>query len=304
MYLYVISKEKCAVGINGTIVGTADGNVRRFRHCGKNLTISFIPDDKNFTPSLAYFPKVRTGYFGDVMCVKTPDGYLIFPLFGLTSSQNVKKIFGKSFPDKRTTVLISADPFYKITILSDSDFFLRKPLYLCDCADIDCKMENDLLFLRITSKYDHLYVFDCKDRIKELAAEEIRSLDFTKDSVTVTKKPVGLTGCFIKETHSLNDYSVLQKTRERNRPVYMQPKELLPCAFLDELKADGDYADFLSASLKNSKELIPEFFGDFLFYIPFFTNGNLRVALVYDTEVKQISFTLDAGGAISDFAFI
>lgn len=303
MRFYFLSKEQCAVKIDGVFMGIIDGNLSYTNHCGHNLLIEFYPADKNYAPSALYLSKPESGFFKSALSIPAEDGYLIFPLFTVGKSNRMRDIFQKSFQDRRIGVSLIADPYYKIVVATENDYFFTEPKYYSEGAKIDCKFSGDLLFLQIGGKHAYLYVFSVTHKVKPLYSEEIASVEYS-DCVTVTKKPVGATGCKIIEKYSVNDFSLLEKKFERTRSVYALPKELIPCAFLEELLRGGDFSEYLSRALKPDNGLIARFFGDFMFFMPYVFAGEIRAALVYKDKVETVSFTLSDDNSIVDFAFV
>lgn len=303
MRFYFLSKERCAVKIGGVFTGVADGNLSYIDHCGRNLLIEFYPEDKNYAPSALFLNKPEGGFFKSALSVPAEDGFLIIPLFTVGKSNRMRNIFQKSFSDRRIGVSLIADPYYKIVVATENDYFFTEPKYYAEGAQIDCRLSGDLLFLRIGGKHAFLYVFSVAYKVNLLYGEEIADVEYS-DCVTITKKPVGATGCKIIEKYSVNGFSLLEKKFGRTRSVYALPKELIPCAFLEELRHDGDFTDYLSRTLKPDNGLIARFFGDFMFFIPYVFAGEIYAALVYKDKVKTVSFTLSDDNSIVDFAFI
>ena len=303
MRFYFLSKERCAVKIGGVFMGIADGNLSYTDHCGHNLLIEFYPEDKNYAPSALFFSKPESGFFGNAVSVTAEDGFLIIPLFTVGKCNRMRDIFQKSFTDKHVGVSLIADPYYKIVIATENDYYFTEPKYYSDSSQIDCRLSGDLLFMQINGKRTYLYVFSVAYKVKPLYAEEIERVDYS-DCITVTKKPVGATGCKIIEKYSTIDFSLIEKKFERTRSVYALPKELIPCAFLEELHNGGDFTEYLSRTLKPDNGLIARFFGDFIFFIPYIFADETRVALVYKNKVETVSFTLSDDNTIVDFAFV
>lgn len=303
MRFYFLSKEQCAVKIDGVFMGIIDGNLSYIDHCGHNFLIEFYPEDKNYAPSSLYLRKTESGFLKSALSIPAEDGYLIFPLFTVGKSDRMRDIFQKSFQDRRIGVSLIADPYYKIVVATENDYFFIEPKYYSDGAKIDCRLSGDLLFLQIGGRHTYLYVFSVAHKVKPLYSEEVSGVEYS-DCITITKKPVGATGCKIIEKYSVTDFSLIEKKFERTRSVYALPKELIPFAFLEELRHGGDFSEYLSRALKPDNGLIARFFGNFMFFIPYVSADEIRAALVYEDKVETVSFTLSDDNSIVDFAFV
>lgn len=303
MNIYIIAKERCGVLINGVFAGIADGNLRRFPHCGRNLSIQFLPDDKNYMPVTAFFGTPKSGFFGDIVSVKTDDGYLLFPVLKARFTEKCGVIYKKTFTSEHVVLSVSADPFCKITVLTEDDYYFSELKYYSENAEISARICGKILYAEVKAKHSFLYVFNLSPTITRLYAGETNSVAFDDKTVTVIKKPVGATGCLLTEIYSLEDFSLIEKKTERKCAIYALPPALIPCAFLEELQHGGDYCAYLTPSLKENGSLIPSFFGNFLFFIPYFSGDKFFAALVYDNKVERVCFTLENNVIISDFTF-
>lgn len=303
MRFYFISKEECAVKIDGEYVGITAGNLLYTEHCGRNLLIEFFPSDKNYAPSSVFFKKSEKGFFGNVTAVPSKDGFLFFPLFSPAKDRKIRNIYQKTFEKNHVGVSLLSDPYYKITVANAEDYYFTQPKYYADKSLIDCRLIGDFLFLTINSKHTYLYVFSVKNKIEQRYAEEIDSVIFS-DKIEVTKKPVGATGCKVIEYYSLTDFSLIEKKIERTRSAYGLMRELIPCAFLEELSHGGDFTEYLSLTLKRDNRLIAEFFGNFIFFIPYCLGDELYAAIVYADRVETVVFSLSSDNSVSDFSFI
>lgn len=304
MKLYVISNEKCAVAVSGAFIGIADGNLRFFEHCGHNLHVDFVPEDENYLPVSAFFPTPEAGRRGSAVSVKTDDGFILFPVFRTNVSPIVKSYYSKSFPDEKIGVALLCDPYPKIVVSSESDFFFTEPKYFSQNARAESFLCGNILCVTIRAKRTFLYAFSIRPKIGIIYAEEIENVCRSDGRIVVTKKNAGAIPIKIVEKRAETDFSLVEKTCERERSVYSISPELLPYAFLDELHVGGSYSDYLSNKLKENASLIPDFFGRFLFYVPYFQNEKPYAALVRETAVDTVSFSLLPDGTICDFSFV
>lgn len=280
-----------------------DGNLSYIDHCGHNLLIEFFPSDKNYSSASIYFNKPESGFWGDVAAIPATDGFLIFPLFSVAKSKSMHCVYQKAFAEQRVGVTIMADPYYKIAVSTKNDYFFTQPKYYAEHSQIDCRLIGNFLFLTIKSIHSYLYVFSLSDRIKLCYSEEIEDVYFT-DRIEVIKKPVGATGCKTIEYYSVTDFSLTEKKTERVRSIYTLPRELIPCAFLEDLHRGGDFTEYLSRSLKPDNRLIAEFFGKFIFFIPYCFGDEIRASIVYADHIGTVTFSLTDDNTINDFSFI
>ena len=304
MKFYVISNEKCAVTVSGVFIGIADGNLRYFEHCGHNLHVDFVPEDENYLPVSAFFPKPEAGRHGSTVSVKTDDGFILFPVFRTNVSPIVKRYYSKNFSGEKVGIALLCDPYPKIVVSSESDFFFTEPKYFSQNARAESFLCNNVLCVTIRAKRTFLYAFSIRPKIEIIYAEEIESVCRSDGHVVITKKIAGAIPIKIVEKRAETDFSLVQKTCERERSIYSIANGLIPYAFLDELHAGGNYSDYLSNKLKENASLIPDFFGRFLFYVPYFCGQTPYAALIHELRVDTVSFSLLPDGSICDFTFV
>ena len=304
MKFYVISNEKCAVAVSGVFVGIADGNLRFFEHCGHNLHVDFVPEDGNYLPASAFFPVPESGRRGAVISIKTDDGFILFPIFRTGASPTIKRHYSENFPENKLNVAVLCDPYPKIVLSSESDFFFTEPKYFSQSARAESFLCGNVLCVTIKARRTFLYAFLIKPKIEIVYAEEIESVCRADGQIVVTKKIAGAITINVVEKRSEADFSLVERTCEREKSIYSLSPTLVPFAFLDELHANGNYSDYLTNKLKENSSLIPKFFGHFVFYVPYFCGSTPCAALIRENSADTVTFSLTPDGTICDFSFI
>lgn len=302
MRIYVVSRERGALTVNGCSLGTVDGNLQYFEHDGNNLCVSFLPNDQNLTPTVAFFAKIKEGFFGTLLSVRFYEGFLLFPSYSLKPQNAAKTLYAKAFDDIDLQVRIITDPFYKLFVTFGGERYFTLLKYFSPTSEVDCVKKDGLLLVHIRDLHDYLYIFTTLP-LSLVYASSVKHFDFSGDSLVLTKPTKGV-GCLsVTEIYSSADFSPVSKSFNRLKNPINVPEILRPYAFLDELSAKGDFKDYLCGDIKKNAGLIPEFFDKYLFYIPFLKSRKPHAALVYDDRAEVASFTM-TDGLISDFSFV
>ena len=127
------------------------------------------------------------------------------------------------------------------------------------------------------------------------------SFQFLNGGFCLTQRFKRITEVAVTKTYDKNG-ELLQVNHTRNSPIERLNANLIPYAFLDELNLCESYLDFLTPNLLQHKQLIKDFFGNLLTYIPINSNNQLKAIIVEEDRLRTLAFSLE-NNKICDFLF-
>lgn len=296
MNIFVYSTQKCLLTA-GSISRTLNKNLAKLS-IGKNDAVTFDLNG-NFEKSRYFFDRdfcknvTITDLYGDLLC---------YPTFIPTWNYPYKKLYYESFVYDNSEYLVSVEsclgvklnvkgyngettvnlPFLPKTVqvkqagrdLMLIDAFLGlHDVILISLPDLQIK------FNELCNDYEVTDTLTVKNKIKSV-------FDYLKTRVYGYDGKVNLLKQNFERVGNLNDL----------------PCELIPYAFLEEVRLGVDYRRFLSDDLLGSDGLLKDFFGQINFIIPpFYKELPDTYAVVSDSGVKYAKFTV-LDGKIADIS--
>ena len=307
MNLYIISNEKCAVSVGGEQIGTADCNLKTFSHTGRNLLVEFTPLRSDFCKVSHYFDYVKKNNFSDLSVLSLGNDFLFMPLFKKECKKIVKAEAYANFENEGFSATILTDGYTKLIFNFPKDVYIFLINDFYSFAEISFNVVNNTFLIsakKNEKKYLTAFKLNGESRPKKLYDGEISAINIqNQNEICITKNPATIAGLTIMQSFDSNSFSLITQTISRKIDFYELNKNLLCYSFLEEVLFGGDYKQYLSQDLKNSSEIIPDFFGKFMFYIPFCLNNSYYAVLVYDSFAKTLLFSTD-NGLITDFSFL
>lgn len=306
MKIYTFCDEKSALLIDGENIGVTDCNLGVFEHSGKKISLQYIPQNYERKTVSRYFETLCAYNARDLKVLPFYDSFLIVPAFRCEMSEKSAVLFYEKFEEAPLSVTVFEDAVTKLIIdyqnevfFFDADgFFSKSKITVNLCGNILlCVAENGknkLLYAFSLDKNRGTVKMKYKGKIHELIIE---------DDITIIKNPATIAGLSIYEKYDLNDFTLKERTTQTKSGLYEINKNLLCFSFLEEILYKGDYTRYLSRALKSNYACIPEFFDNFLFYLPFAYKNACHAVLVYESAAKCVVFQTD-NGLISDFAFL
>lgn len=296
MNIFVYSTQKCLLTA-GSISRTLNKNLAKLS-IGKNDAVTFDLNG-NFEKSRYFFDRdfcknvTITDLYGDLLC---------YPTFIPTWNYPYKKLYYESFVYDNSEYLVSVEsclgvklnvkgyngettvnlPFLPKTVqvkqagrdLMLIDAFLGlHDVILISLPDLQIK------FNELCNDYEVTDTLTVKNKIKSV-------FDYLKTRVYGYDGKVNLLKQNFERVGNLNDL----------------PCELIPYAFLEEVRLGVDYRRFLSDDLLGSDGLLKDFFGQINFIIPpFYKELPDTYAVVSNSGVKYAKFTV-LDGKIADIS--
>lgn len=296
MNIFVYSTQKCLLTA-GSISRTLNKNLAKLS-IGKSDAVTFDLNG-NFEKSRYFFDRdfcknvTITDLYGDLLC---------YPTFIPTWNYPYKKLYYESFVYDNSEYLVSVEsclgvklnvkgyngettvnlPFLPKTVqvkqagrdLMLIDAFLGlHDVILISLPDLQIK------FNELCNDYEVTDTLTVKNKIKSV-------FDYLKTRVYGYDGKVNLLKQNFERVGNLNDL----------------PCELIPYAFLEEVRLGVDYRHFLSDDLLGSDGLLKDFFGQINFIIPpFYKELPDTYAVVSDSGVKYAKFTV-LDGKIADIS--
>ncbi len=307
MNLHIVSNEKCAVSVGGEQIGTADCNLKTFFHSGKNLLIEFTPLNGKFCKVSHFFDCVKKNKFSDLKVLPLGNDFLFIPLFKKKCEKNIKAEAYKYFENEGFSATILTDGYPKLIFNFSKDVYMFAINDFYSFTDISFNVVKNT-FLILAEKYRQKYLtafrLNGESRPQKVFDGEISALNIqNQNEICITKSPATIAGLTVMQSFDSHSFNPLTQTASRKIDFYELNKNLLCYSFLEELSLGGDYKQYLSSALKNSSGIIPDFIGEFMFYIPLFYKNDYCAVLVYENQAKTLLFNTD-NGLIADFSFL
>ncbi len=307
MNLYIVSNEKCAVSVGGEQIGTADCNLKIFFHPGRNLLIEFTPLSGEFCKVSHFFDCVKKNNFSDLSVMPLGNDFLFMPLFKKKCGKNVKVEAYEYFENEGFSATILTDGYPKLIFNFSKDVYMFAINDLYSFAEISFNVVNNTFLISAKKngqKFLTVFRLNGESRPQKVYDGEIFSLNIqNQNEICITKSPATIAGLTVMQSFDSDSFNLLNQTVSRKIDFYELNKNLLCYSFLEEVLFGGDYKQYLSHTLKDSSGIIPDFFGEFMLYIPLFYKDSYYAVLVYENYAKTMLFNTD-NGLISDFSFL
>lgn len=300
MWCCFVSNRAFAVKINGEYLGIAGSNPRGIELYPKGDFFEFQPlSDEYSKICLTYGDTEKSTSRADVIPVG--DKLLFVPRF----IKNYKNGF-KTLKNERTYSGASVSVFF----LSGCFAFIQKEgsecFKLCDEEPSSVEIydyDQNKIIITLTERKKRVFVFDLTQTPTLALTREFNSYN-TEKSFIVTRKTKSVTQIEITETFERENFTLLSTEFIRKIPLSGLPNELLPYAFLEEVALGANFEDFLSPELISQKELIPEFLGEFDFFLPKIKPDDQETAvLIKKNKAKRLSINFE-NRLITDLNFI
>lgn len=297
MNIILYSTKPCAVKIEQTT----------FNLCPLNPVLITEP-----TPNciLEFFPPAP--FCGAVCCISQPflnknvqiiDLYgdiIIIPTFVLSRNlpfekhrQSTHNFFGV-----QTTFSLVTDGVAKLIIATPyQSEQIDLPFIATDFTIYPCN-EKPLFVIEIFARKKVVIVFDLQN-FCTLFKGVCDSFELDKNLSLTTSY------CDICKHTVTNVWEITDSVKLLCKKVTAKQKqflpEVLPFAFLEEVRVGGDYSQFLSNALKPNANLCPQFLGEFKHVLPpILPLQNDKLILTYQKTAKFFSCTI-SHGKIADF---
>ncbi|MBR4420277.1 MAG: hypothetical protein IKT32_05290 [Clostridia bacterium] len=296
MLYYICSSNRCAVKINGEFVGYADLNLKTTT-APKDAFFEFIPTD-NYLGKATLSANNLNQNSAPVKAYPYESGFLILPIFYNKFIPFYKQLYKNIINDCFVQVYI--DGYCKVVVANDNGSEIFHLPFIP--TKIQAKKCDDFLFVQfLTNRKSSVYIFNIKNAPLLHLVGNANSFQFLNGGFCLTQRFKRITEIAVTKTYDKNG-ELLQVNHTRNSPIERLNANLIPYAFLDELNLCESYLDFLSPNLLQHKQLIKDFFGNLLTYIPINSNNQLKAIIIEEDRLRTLAFSLE-NNRICDFLF-
>lgn len=290
MNVFIYSVKKCAVSVGCGSYAVCDKNLGLVNikksdcidiFCGAEAEPSRYCHDKSFCKNIAI-----TGLYGDI---------LIYPIFKPLRNRPYKVIMERSVVvegvEHIITVYTCGSVLLKCTAYGAS-VTVEAP-FVPEKTDV-MPIGGSLFLVDLVAKKHFIVIFSAASLKTEFSC--ICDGYTVNDVLSVTKVHRGIN---VAEETTTYVYDGKVKPIETSFvtkcPYKALPDEVIPLAFLEEVRLCADYSHFLSDDLAKNKDMIKSFLGRFIFALPpFFKEFGETYAIVGDT-VKYLKFDIKNG---------
>lgn len=296
MNIFVYSTQKCLLTFKN-VSQTLNKNLARIsiEKCDQvtfdlngNFEKSRYFTDRDFCKNVTI-----TDLYSDLLC---------YPTFVPVWNYPYKKLYEES--------LVYANYEYLISVVSDLGVKLNVKGYGNEVTvnlpflpkTVQIKQAGrDLMLIDVVSGLHNIILISLPD-LQVKFSDLCNEYEIT-DTLTIKNKIKGVFGYLKTRVYGYDGkVNLIKQNFERIGNLNDLPIELIPYAFLEEVRLGVDYQRFLSNDLLDSDKLIKEFFGQIKFILPpFYKELPDTYAVVSDNGVKYAKFTV-LDGKIADIS--
>ena len=272
MYYYFSSSFPSAIKINGIFYGKLYQTVKHLRIDGDfNPLVEICPLNSSSNPVTFILDNdFFTSPPENTLVTDLKGGYLI-KFTGNCASTEFLVIKQEKFDNLVATVFNENGP--KISIETPNDFYAENLTFIINSAQItqfSLNQHNFLAVLLIGDK-NLLLIYDIYNQIRKVFCREVS--DFSVDNCLVTTEVFNdMAKHVVKSSWEFNNGGFERKnltcTCSESFDAQLLNEKLLPYAFFEEVLVCGDYASFLSDSMKEHANKLKGFLGDFIGVMP------------------------------------
>lgn len=203
--------------------------------------------------------------------------------------------------------------FEKSIVCQNTEFLLTA--YTDSCVKLKCRGYNQETILQIPfvpkniDAYpvgDNLFLVVLKSNLNCIILFSAPLLkveffdvcnEFSINKELIVKKVHNNIGTHTEVTRYVykNKIEKLDRSISTVYPYKNIPEQILPLAFLEEVRLCADYSRFLSAELSNDATMIKDFLGDFTIVLPPFLNGFDKTFAIINQKAKYLKFVVEDG---------
>ncbi|MCQ2387468.1 MAG: hypothetical protein MJ066_03365 [Clostridia bacterium] len=304
MYFYFTSSFPAVLKINGIVFGEITNQIKFINIDGDLPLIEVCP----LIPTENY----RAFFLNDNFLSTPPEylsitdlqgGYLI-KVYSQFLSPTLKVLQQKKFFN--ITCTIYNENGYKLSIESQNDFFIDNIYFEFNSSKIDYVNINGCNFICIyfSGEKNYLFLYSVDNKIECKFNKEVFSYEINQNFSTFEKFS-DIAKHSVKTFYTFNNNEFIQQKREifysDSYTKETLNEKIIPYAFLEEFFIGGDYEFFLSDKIKENKDSLFSFFGNFIGVCPppLFRNYD-EIGLIYKEsynkyKVNYFTFTLENG---------
>lgn len=309
MRCYFLSKQRCALKLNGEFLGYAGNNPVFIELNELDLFCEFIPLCEKLLPCRA---QLQSGLncrknLKNVRIIDLSGDYLILPSFK-RALFNAKLCLADNLNDGVYASVFSAGEAQAF-IQTDGGggvFDLGERCY----GGFNFEQLGEFLLLTAETerKKKSVYLFDIKNAPRLFLKRECDDCFFDgaaeSQTLTLTTKNIGVCKLEKREVINLTNPADSYVSFTRGVQINDISDTLLTYAFLEEVFLNANYSDFLSRDLCENKSLIPDFIGDFEFFLPPLKKDGGIVLIKKGKRKAEFLKITSKNGCITDLNFL
>lgn len=340
MWCYFLSKRLCALKINGEFAGYVGDNLCKtqienyfkrgddgkfesdFENCfadkpfnektffefiptsGGYQTVSFCCDLKNADKKSAIFLKNQSDFNkSNVRIIDLYGDFLLLPKFFRSDCAFSADLKTQKLGDGISATLFCFNGLCLfLEANGKSEFFSLGS----DFFSVEFKL-SESGFLLVTAKNENkkrYFLFTVTETPALVLIRDGDECFFEKNALTVIKKNLGVCRIERRENFDLEKPENSYRSFIRGVSIFSLNEKLLPYAFLEEVFLGANFEDYLSRDLKENKKFIPEFIGDFEFFLPPIKRGGGIVLIKKDKQKAEFLSLTIKNGCVVDINFL
>lgn len=309
MRCYFLSKRRCALKLDGEFLGYAGNNPAFTELDELKGFCEFIPLNAKLLPCNAQLKSafLNENNSSNVRIIDLYGDFLVLPSFKHALLKG-ELFFADNLGDGVYACVFNAGAAQAFiqTNAGGGVFSLGD----CDCDKFEFKLLNGFLLLTAIGPRDkkNVFLFDIKNAprlyLKRECDEFVFDLQKAQETLTLTTKNIGVCKLQKREVINLTEPTSSYLTFARGVRISELNGSLLPYAFLEEVFLNANYSDYLSPDLCENKDFIPEFIGDFEFFLPPLKAINGIVLIKKGKEKADFLEITSKNGCITDLNFL
>ncbi len=271
MYYYFVSKFPAVLKIDGVYHGEITQKIRKVENLSKNSFIEVYPLELGkFIFPFILNEKFLLSSMPGVSIVDLKGGYLIEFNF-LQSSSPFQILAQEKLPYAVVTAF--KENGLKVSIETPNDFFAETVPFYTESAKITpfSLSNKHLIAITFLGKETLLNCYILGEKIQKVFCKKVCDVSF-QNGLSTTEE------FFDIAKHKLTCYWALQNdklvksdcslsTRE-DFSISDLPEHVIGYAFLEELLCGGDVSAYLAESIRQNKDFLNSYFGEFLGVMP------------------------------------
>lgn len=320
MRCYFLSKQSCALKIDGEFIGYAGNNLcetellkSEKNNYDEKTFFEFIPLCDDFLPTRyllkqsddknSFFKNRDENSDTNMRIIDLYGDLLLYSDFSRREKSSATNVQTKTLDNGvRATVFTLNGPCVLLEANGQSNFFSAGSEF--SSVDFELSESGYLLAVAKGEKRQRLFLFSVFSKPELILVRDADEYYFNKSVFTAIKKNIGVCKIERRENFDLEKPQNSYVSFVRDVPIFKLNEKLLPFAFLEEVFLGANFEDYLSRDLKENKNYIPEFIGDFEFFLPpIKKNGGIILIKKNKQKAEFLSLTIK-NGCVADINFL
>lgn len=285
--MFVYSRQKCLL-CQGGAENLLNKNLARIS-TNKNERLIFVFSNNYESSSYSFYEDfcknvAITDLYGDIFCYTLPKPKWDYPY---------KKLFSKSISTNyiEHVITVELDTTIKLRVKGyNEDVTVNLPFIPTEIQVFN--VGTNLILVDLTANLHYLVIIETMG-LKVIFADMCNEYDIN-NTLTLISYINGINKH--KRTRIYNYDGDVKLDNETTKSTCLRtylPNEIIPLAFLEEIKLNADYSGYLCGEALQNKDLIKDFIGEFEFCLPpFYKNLDTTYAIVSRSGVRYAKFTI------------